>query len=94
MGLTTKDIEAAVKKGIERGIDSKLGDMFVDRKQHFLDHQYIEQMKNAGHSDDHAFTKSARKNVTTVKKGGLMAVGASIAGGMVAAVVHWWGKGG
>jgi hypothetical protein len=89
MALTAEQIETAAKKGTQAAIKEELGRLFVDRETHFLDHQYIKQMKEAGHNDDHKFLQGARKDLGRVKAGGLVFIGASIVTGIGYAIKTW-----
>lgn len=38
---TKKEILEVVEQGAQNAIDNKLGEFYIDRKDHFLDHEWI-----------------------------------------------------
>lgn len=44
-GLTPKEIEGIVQRATERAIESKLGQFYIDREEHYADHQFIKAFR-------------------------------------------------
>ena len=57
--LTRDDIKAAVSEAM----DEKLGELYIDREQHFMDHEFV---------------KGVRQGTGTVRKASLTAIGIGI----------------
>lgn len=45
MNITLEQIQKVVEEGTKKAIDEKLGELYVDRKQHFLDHEWLKGLR-------------------------------------------------
>ena len=70
----TSDELKEVTEAVKTGVKSVIGDLYIDRQQHF---------------EDHTFVKGVRGGVQTARRGGLYTLGAGIVGFIIWAIKSW-----
>lgn len=45
MSMTPEEIEQHVSRAVAKTIDAKLGQFYIDREQHFLDHKFVSDLR-------------------------------------------------
>lgn len=86
--MTESEIAAVVKKATIEAMEEKLGEFYIEREQHFLDHQFV--------SDIRTFNEKIKGQACkTVTNGILAAIGIILVWGLyhaVGIVTGRWGK--
>ena len=70
----TPDEKKELTDAVKEGITAVIGDLYIDREQHYTDHQFV---------------KGVRGGVKTERKVGLSALGIAIVGFIIWAIKSW-----
>ena len=64
--MDSDQIAKVVHEAATKAIDAKLGQFYVDREQHYLDHLWINNLREWTDSFKNSFLKSLAKSIATI----------------------------